>query len=375
MRPGVAARGICRFYLKQVRPLFKLYVSPVHLDPAAPALPISTPPGYAAELAAALGLYHTKGLPTDTKALDQGVLDEADFLAQDQAHLEESLAAFDYELARFDGGLLFFYLSNVDQRSHMFWRLEDPSHPAYDARLAAEFGDTLDATYAEMDRVLATALAKADATTRVIAMSDHGFHPYARSFNLNSWLADQGYLRFAERTRRDEMQMLAGVDWSCTRAYAFGFYGLCVNRRGREGQGIVAGGDSAALVDEISHRLERVVDPLTGHPVVRRASAATRVYSGPYVDLAPDIVVGYDAGYRSSWQTALGMAPRELFATNRHKWSGDHLMAAEISPGMLLSTTPLDGRGLGLADVTAMVLDTFGVPIPADMDGRLPGRR
>jgi len=43
--------GVVRFYLKQVRPHFEFYVSPVNIDPTNPALPISTPKGYAAELA------------------------------------------------------------------------------------------------------------------------------------------------------------------------------------------------------------------------------------------------------------------------------------------------------------------------------------
>ena len=102
MIPTQSVRGICQFYLKQIRPEFKLYVSPVNLDPAAPALPISTPPSYSQELESHIGPFFTKGLPADTKALDHGVLDEAEFLAQDESILKESLELF-YE-ALFKGG-------------------------------------------------------------------------------------------------------------------------------------------------------------------------------------------------------------------------------------------------------------------------------
>jgi predicted AlkP superfamily phosphohydrolase/phosphomutase len=372
MAPMISARGMCRFFLKQARPTFKLYVSPLNIDPTDPALPISTPPDYAAELAEAIGPFHTKGLPSDTKALDHGILDEAEFLAQDQAHLEEKTAAFAYELDRFDSGLLFFYVSNVDQRSHMFWRLTDPDHPAYDARLAAEFGATIDKTYEEMDRVLAMALARADRHTRVIALSDHGFHPYSRSFHLNSWLHESGYLQLEAGADKAEMQLLSGVDWTRTRAYAFGFNGICINRAGREGHGIVPASEVRALVEEIAGRLETVTDPMSRQQVVRRAARSCRCYSGPHTHLAPDIVVGYSAGFRCSWQTALGQVPSGLLATNEHKWSGDHLMAAEISPGMLLTSHPIHGQGMALEDVTALILDTFGIPVPDDMDGRAP---
>jgi len=370
MIPTQSVHGICRFYLKQVRPFFKLYVSPINIDPSAPALPISTPDGWAKELAERFGPFHTKGLPADTKALDHGVLDEGEFLAQDEMNLEERLAIFDYELDRFDSGLLFFYVSSIDQRSHMFWRLQDPDHPAYDSALAARYGDTLERSYRQMDDVLARALAAADDDTVVVALSDHGFHPYYRSFHVNSWLVENGYMHLKDERRRGEVELLQNVDWSRTRAYGIGFNGLCVNLAGREGQGVVPVEEQQALVEEIATRLEAQRDPLTGERVVHDAARSRQCYRGPHVDLAPDIVIGYDVGYRSSWQTALGKVPRELLETNDSKWSGDHLMSAALSPGILLMNRPARETKASLPDVTATVLDALDVPLPETMEGR-----
>ena len=62
-------KGICRFYLKQAHPRFELYVSPINIDPADPALPISTPKSYSRELAEEVGEFYTQGISEDTKAL------------------------------------------------------------------------------------------------------------------------------------------------------------------------------------------------------------------------------------------------------------------------------------------------------------------
>ena len=70
--PTQSVHGICLFYLKEVRPKFKLYVSPIHIDPGRPALPISTPDSYCPELERRFGPFFTKGLPADTAALDSG---------------------------------------------------------------------------------------------------------------------------------------------------------------------------------------------------------------------------------------------------------------------------------------------------------------
>ena len=75
-------RAQCRFYLKQVAPDFALYVSPLNLDPLAPAMPISTPGTYAADLARATGRFYTQGMPEDTKSLKAGVLTASEFLQQ-----------------------------------------------------------------------------------------------------------------------------------------------------------------------------------------------------------------------------------------------------------------------------------------------------
>src|SRR5690606_9291061 len=64
--------GIVRFYLKETHPHVKLYASPVNIDPADPALPITTPDEYAEELFHELGPFYTQGMPHDTKALSNG---------------------------------------------------------------------------------------------------------------------------------------------------------------------------------------------------------------------------------------------------------------------------------------------------------------
>ena len=69
-------KGICRFYFKQAHPRFELYVSPINIDPADPALPISTPKSYSRELSEEVGEFYTQGISEDTKARSAGVLDD-----------------------------------------------------------------------------------------------------------------------------------------------------------------------------------------------------------------------------------------------------------------------------------------------------------
>ena len=371
MMPTVGVKGICRFYLKEVHPHFKLYVTPINIDPSDPALPISTPEDYAKELYERFGPFHTKGLPADTKALEHGVLDEAEFLAFDDLILEERLAISEYELDRFESGLLYLYVSSTDQRSHMFWRLTDPKHPAYDPKLAAQFGDTVEKIYQKMDRFLERVLTRVDRNTLLLVFSDHGFTPYYRSFNLNSWLKDQGYLHLIDDAKQGEQEFFQNVDWSRTQAYALGFNGLYLNRRGREAMGAVPSSEVQALEGEIASKLETLKDPATGKRTVVKAYKANESYTGPLQGNGPDIVVGYNRGYRASWQTALGKIPKDWYETNDKKWSGDHCMASDLLPGTLLTNRRVRRAAeASLCDVTATILAAFGIPPPEEMDGK-----
>jgi len=371
LMPTQSVRGICMFYLKQIRPDFKLYVSPLNLDPEDPALPISTPPSYSKELAEKFGPFFTKGLPADTSALDNDILDEEEFLHQDELILQESREMLDFELNRFESGALFYYISSTDQRQHMFWRLMDRTHPAYDEKLARTFGDVIERTYRAADDILASVLARVDKDTVILVLSDHGFNSFARGFSLNTWLRQNGYLRLRNEFRTEDLEMaFAGTNWARTRAYGLGLNGLYLNLRGREAEGIVEPAEAEALMREIAAKLEAFTDPKTGEKVIHKAYLGRDIYSGPADPNRPDLVMGFNRGYRISWRSPLGRVPKDILEDNIQKWSGDHMGAAELLPGIVLANRPIKAESPALVDLTASVLDVFGIEPPKDMIGR-----
>ena len=359
LAPLRTLRGMCRFYVKALRPALQLYVSPINIDPMQPALPISSPPEWAAELARQTGRYYTQGIAQETKAYSAGVFDAAEFLAQARLVFEENRAQYRAVLAAFDSGLLSFYFGEPDQTSHMMWRPMDPAHPAYDPVRDAPYADAVREVYARMDAVVGETLAHVDSATTLIVMSDHGFASWRRAFHLNAWLRQQGYLVTRDPDRDDAT--LLDVDWSRTRAYGLGLNGLYVNVRGRERQGIVAPQDRAALAAEIASRLRATVDPVTG------ASAVTRVYAPEevFADTAqlatgPDLIVGYAKGTRCANASALGGVETLVFSDNTDAWSGDHCMDHTSVPGVLFVNRTLSRPVTRLQDLGAAVAAEFG---------------
>jgi predicted AlkP superfamily phosphohydrolase/phosphomutase len=160
------------------------------------------------------------------------------------------------------------------------------------------------------------------------------------------------------------------MDWATTRAYGLGLNGLYLNLRGREAHGIVGRPETDRLLTDISERLLQLKDPKTGQNVVKRVYRAQEIFSGEARALAPDLVVGYARGYRVSWGSVLGSVSDEQFSDNADKWSGDHSMAAELVPGVLVTPRKIAAATPSLADLAPTVLQEFGVPRPDVMEGR-----
>jgi predicted AlkP superfamily phosphohydrolase/phosphomutase len=364
-------KGMCRFYLKQAHPRFQLYVSPINIDPANPALPISTPSSYSRLLTDEAGEFYTQGIAEDTKALSDGVLDDNEYLQQSRTVLAEHRRIFDAEFPKFKQGVFFFYFSSLDLNSHMFWRLMDPKHPEYDAALADQNGSAIERFYQQMDQVLGEVLPTLDDHTTLMVLSDHGFAPYYRSFNLNTWLLNKGYIKLKADANSDSTEPFANVDWTQTRAYGLGLNGLYLNLRGRETNGIVAPGPEAdRLMNEIRGKLLAVKDTKANLPVITRVDLASEVYQGPYAASGPDMLVGYNRGYRAGWKTILGGFPSDELEDNSNPWSGDHCMDYTLVPGVLLSNRKVAAGSPALTDIAPTILAEFGIAKAHGMIGR-----
>jgi len=361
--PGFVLHGICRFRLASLEP-FRLYVTPINLDPRRPSLPISHPFVLSVFLGKLLGPFATLGLAEDTWALNEGVLDEQGFLDQLKLHETERERMFFAMLRRTRRGMLACVFDGTDRVQHMFLRAPTDSPHA----------DAVDRVYERADGLLGKLLAQVDFVdprNLLLVLSDHGFAPFERGVNLNTWLVRQGYMAL-EPGRERVGQQLEGVDWSRTRAYALGLSGIYLNLAGREARGVVTREQADPLLLELKQRLERLEDPdgPGGEDgPIRRVLVTRGIYRGPFLDDAPDLIVGYSRGYRASWDTARGTAGEQVVEPNQRHWGGDHCIDPELVPGVLLSSRPLRFEGASIADVAPTVLDLFGVQAPEQMTG------
>ena len=362
--------GMVRLYLQEVHPHIRLYVSPINIDPMDPTLPICNPTTYSRELSEVVGRFYTKGFPEDNKALSHGIFTNDEFFVHAKGVLDESLRVFNYQFSNFNDGFFFFYFSSVDQNSHMMWRLMDPRHPLYDPKASPETKNAVYYFYKAMDKVLGQVMSKVDQNTTLFVMSDHGFAPFTREFNISTWLVENGYTAMQDRSLMSRCNFYNYVDWSKTKAYVMGLNGIYLNLEGREKQGSLPLSEAEKVKNDLIAKLKEVRDPKTGQKVMANVYDASKIYSGPYLALAPDIVVGYNRGYRISDGAALGKFPEESLSDRKDLWSADHCMDNSTVPGVLLSNKEIIPSGSNIWDLAPSILSAFGLKAPKEMDGK-----
>ena len=368
--PGINVSGLTRMLVTETDPHLSLYLSPINIDPQKPAMPVSHPSFYSTYLAKRIGSFSTLGLAEDTWALNEGVTDDGTFLKQTYDIDREREAMFFAGLERLRKGSLVCVFDATDRIQHMFWRYIDKGHPAARGREQAEHKDAIRELYKHNDALVGRVMEHLRDGDVLMVLSDHGFSSFRRGVNLNRWLLREGYLKLKDGAD-GSAEWLRDVDWSGTKAYCLGLTGMFLNIRGREQHGIVEpGAGVAAAKAEIIRKLNGLRDEEKAEVGIREAFDTSTLYQGPYLENAPDLLIGYNAGYRTSWDCATGVVSGPIFEDNVKPWSGDHCIDPRLVPGVFFCNRHVDDEEPALIDIAPTALRLFGVEPPAYMDGK-----
>lgn len=317
---------ITRAILTQMRPDVRFYLLPLQIHPLHSPWRYATPPGFVKETWRSGGPFLTVGWPQDTNGLEDGCINDEQFISLCNSIDGQRERVLLHSLASFREGLHATVFDTLDRVQHMFWR---------------DRMDVVESWYTQLDglvgKVEAQARVGADRQTKLVVVSDHGFTNFAYKAHVNRWLIDRGYL--ASKSGGDSGK-IQEIDWPRTQAYAIGLNSLYVNQAGREGQGVVTGEKAAPLLHQIRQDLLDWRGP-EGQPVVRRVLFREEAFSGPLAEYGPDALICYAPGYRGSAQTGLGGWEKEALECNSDHWNGDHCIDAETVPGSLFASQGL----------------------------------
>lgn len=336
-------KAITRAILTQGKPAPRLYFLPLQIHPLRALWPYGSPPGFLREIWQQAGPYLTLGWPQDTTGLEEGWIDDEQFLTLCRLIDAERERVFFQQLWNFTEGVLGVVFDTLDRVQHMFWR---------------DRPDVVAEWYHHLDEVVGRAVAQlhrlGGEPARVLVVSDHGFARFDHQVHLNGWLEAHGYLI---RKNPQGSRSLANIDWARSRAYAIGLNSIYLNLSGREGQGCVAPGEAESLAERLRFELSAWRGP-DGAPVVQRVYTRAEALDGPLAAHGPDLLIGYSPGYRASAETGVGEWSERAIEPNRDHWGADHCIDPLAVPGVLFANQGLDNLPHpSYRDIPALALD------------------
>jgi predicted AlkP superfamily phosphohydrolase/phosphomutase len=339
-------------------------------------------------------------------------IDQAKFWADIKTEDKNRTEISKYLMNKYACDLFMTVYNNTDRVAHQ--HLDQKTFDSIEIGGRINDEDLLIKTYSNTDFHLGELIACVGQDTSVIVMSDHGSGPIKRVFYLNGWLEKMGLLRYKKKRPqplnnvlsqarflakrflpraaknfietqfggiRDKVESrlsFSHIDWEKTKAYGFGMYGnIFINLKGREPNGIIEPGrEYENVCDQIVEKLGGLEDPDTGERIVTKVYRRQELYEGPYVEDAPDLLIGWkDYSYYTS--VAPMKEADEIFGPHvnidcsEYKHVGTHrlngtfmAMGANIKKGLEISDA-------GICDVAPTILYVLGEPVPKDMDGRI----
>lgn len=365
------------------------------------------PPSLAQELSKKIGKFNAHL----SKAYIEGK--EEEFLQEIHRTTDKTATTTFYLMKKikWDFFMVVFYETDIVQ--HRFWKYLDPNHPHYIDSKARSIRPLVIEFYKKLDAIVGQMISIAGPHTSIMILSDHGFGPNCKRVYLNRLLISMRLMKIKnnyktffkktlfelginpnllykyllrirfpklqnliEKADREKVPFsplflsLRDVDWPNTKAFAPpGQGGIFINLKSREPCGAVElGYEYEKTREEIIRKLSILEDPVTGSRIFEKVLKKEEVYSGEFVDNAPDVV----------------LLPHKTFSIFPQAWFGSKSWIGEpvnlsgrhdIKGILIMYGYPFKkGKTIDRAclyDIAPTTLYLLGIPIPRDVDGEV----
>ncbi len=323
--------------------------------------------------------------------------DEEAFLRDVIDVTERRGEALFYLLEKFEPDLFITVFTALDPIQHFFWKWIDGNHPQHHKLKDRRSANVILDHYKRLDRLIHNLLDAIGEESSLLIYSDHGFGPLYKDVFINNWLEERGFLKLKwnvegvkwrylrkkgllpqrvrevmSADRHQDAKLMSVIEWKATKAFFFSLSGqsIRINLKGREPGGIVEPGvEYEALRDQLIDELHGLRDVETGEKLVEEVFKREEIYFGDFVHNAPDLLVEMREGYvlQEGFGKELIMPARQSGAFR----SGDHRRHGVIFARGCGVRRGAVMESAHIADVAPTILYLMGLPVPADMDGKV----
>ena len=263
--------------------------------------------------------------------------------------------------------LFMFVEIGLDRIHHAFWKYMDKQHHLYTP--GNPYEDAILNYYRELDSLVGELISHVDKDTVILVVSDHGAKRMKGAFCINEWLIEQGYLVLKEKPTEPTSFDKLEVDWSRAKAWGWGGYyaRIFLNIAGREQQGIIPPEDYEKEREILLEKILKISGPQgeTWQTRVIKPQEYFQELNGDY----PDLMVYFDELY---WRSAGTLGHGTMYLEENDTGPDD---AVHDFEGIFILYDPQEKAGrsvkASIQDIAPTVLDKLGLPIPADLKGKV----
>ena len=330
-----------------------------------------------------------------------------------------------YSMERYPTDIVMTVYRSPDQVQHLFWQYMDRSHPNFDPSGAEQFGSAIFDIYKRLDNNIGRLMQKLPEETSVVLMSDHGAGPTGgTALYLNRYLEKIGMLKYKHNNRSIRTKMgnslkhytdnflrrfftsdlkakliktfpdlfnkwqahstaFSAIDWTETKAFCYEVLtfppDIWINKKGLWPAGIVTEEEYPAVISSLKEKLYSLKHPQTDRPLIKKVYEKSEVYEGQHLSAAPDLIVDWWSEDSFVYMPTSNPDGEDFMCDITGKkvitgteWSGTHRLN-----GMVLFKGKEFGNGvlnnnIHITDLAPILLHLLKVPVPKDMDGRVP---
>jgi len=225
------------------------------------------------------------------------------FLQDLEENLQGSLRAYRYLWEKEDWETFMFVFTGTDRLLHFLW-------DAYEKESHKFHGQFLE-YFRKIDKIIEEIVSKIQEEDRLIMLSDHGFERLDCDVYINAFLKKEGYLHFGNKKEHE----LIHID-SSTKAFALDPARIYIHTKEKYPNGRVDRRDKGKIIEDLKKLFSGL--EIDKRRVIGDIYTKEDIYSGPFMDRAPDILLVGSKGFNLK-----GSIKQEKF-TDKDIFTGKH---------------------------------------------------
>lgn len=330
-----------------------------------------------------------------------------------------------YLLKKYNPQLFIITFTSSDRIQHYMWKHMDVNHPDYNPKVSPKYQNSIRNYWRKLDKILGEIISNFNKEDNLFIISDHGFGIQDIKFNINDWLVNKSFLKIKKQKKNilskigissesilkflSKLQifdfiakfllrfinkrslfklyeklsfkyipfdkMKEKINWDNTVAYSLHhsnpFNHIYINVKGRDPNGIVESDEYDSIRRKIIKELLNLnKTTLNGKRIDIEILKQDNIYSGPFVNKAPDIIFTINKGAGVSVNSFGHNKLIEEGSIGLNQNASHRMNGIFIAYGKDIDKNKKIYNAK-ITDIAPTILHMFSIPIPDDIDGEV----